>query len=352
MPDTRSPISNRMLNRVADRFRPVRRGFFRKSRILFLSLSIIIGALGYRGSAWIGDLRGADNSGAVLTKPKESLSNPESFGFNKIAELFSRKPPNLNGDRDTFQTDNGTLIVYYSLDMTLQNFIDRMMKRYRPRYGACAVIDPKTGRVLALVSYEGKGVLSGGRFFLRNIFPAASVYKTITAAAAIEAAQYTFQTKVPVIGREHTLYRSQLRREFQPWKELPFEDAFAHSINPAFGRIGMYVVGKKVLEEYSLRFGFNTMIPFELPVDSSKVSVPDDTAYAMAEFASGYNRKTSISPLHGALIASAVAEDGVMPCPRVVDSIFRMDGQCLYRYPRRQFGEPRFPAALPLNFGP
>ena len=62
-----------------------------------------------------------------------------------------------------------------------------------------------------------------------------------------------------------------------------------------------------------------------------KVSVPEDTTYEMAQLASGYNRETSILPLHGALIASAVAEEGVMPRPTLVDSICAPDGHCLYR---------------------
>ncbi len=182
--------------------------------------------------------------------------------------------------------------------------------------------------------------MSAVRLFLRNVFPAASIYKTITAAAAIEISRYTADTRVPVTGRSHTLYKSQLRKTINAPKEIPFEDAYAQSINPVFGRIGMYGVGKRVFEEYNERFGFNAAIPFELPTDTSKVTVPDDTTYEMAQLASGYNRKTSISPLHGALIASAVAEGGVMPCPRLVDSVASLDGQCLYRSVPAQWKAP------------
>ena len=61
---------------------------------------------------------------------------------------------------------------------------------------------------------------------------------------------------VPVTGRNHTLYKSQLKKKIAPWKEIPFEDVYAQSINPAFGRIGMYVVGKKTLEEYNVRLNW------------------------------------------------------------------------------------------------
>jgi cell division protein FtsI/penicillin-binding protein 2 len=252
--------------------------------------------------------------------------------FAAVSAILARGPVDLACKTDTMPSDRGKLIVYCSLDTGLQSFITRLMNQYHPRFGACAVINSKTGRVLAFASHQEPGTPKvGGRLFLRNVFPAASIYKTITAAAAIETARYTVDTKVPITGRSHTLYMSQLRKNINSPKEIPFEDAYAQSINPVFGRIGMYGVGKKTFEEYNERFGFNAAIPFELPTDTSKVTVPDDTTYEMAQLASGYNRKTSISPLHGALIASAVAEGGFMPCPRLVDSIATLGGECLYR---------------------
>ena len=150
--------------------------------------------------------------------------------------------------------------------------------------------------------------------------------------AAIEKAGYIAQTLIPITGPFHTLYKFQLKKEIACTDEVMFQEAFAKSMNPVFGRLGMHVLGRTVLDDYSRRFGFNTAIPFELHADTSRVSVPDDTTYQMAEFASGFNRHTSLSPLHGALIASAVAEQGVMPCPHFVDSICRTDGgACLYK---------------------
>lgn len=270
--------------------------------------------------------------GSYTARYHETADPGAPLDFAAVSAILSRVPLDLNRATDTIRTDRRKLIVYCSLDTAAQNYINRLMKQYHPRYGACAVLDSKTGRVLALASYQEPGTPDvGGRLFLRNVFPAASIYKTITAAAAIETARYTADTRIPVTGRSHTLYKSQLRKNIISPKDIAFEDAYAQSINPVFGRIGMYGVGKKVFEEYNERFGFNEAIPFELPTDTSKVTVPDDTTYEMAQLASGYNRETSISPLHGALIASAVAEGGVMPCPRLVDSIASLDGQCLYR---------------------
>jgi len=300
-----------------------------RNNAVFLIIALILAAAGCRQAATRTSPGG--DSAKNRTASGEAASGA-TLDFAAVSALLAHAPLDLSCGTDTIQTERGRLIVYCSLDTGVQNFIGRLMNQYHPRYGACAVIDSKTGRVLALTSHQEPGTPDvGGRLFLRNVFPAASIYKTITAAAAIETARYTVDTRVPVSGRSHTLYMSQLKKNMRSPKEIPFEDAYAQSINPVFGRIGMYGVGKKVFEEYNARFGFNGAIPFELLTDTSKVTVPEDTTYEMAQLASGYNRKTSISPLHGALIASAVAEGGTMPNPRLVDSITSLDGKCLYR---------------------
>jgi penicillin-binding protein A len=307
---------------------------FALALIIAVALVRIAPALLASSSGASATLPGADTAGAGkkagltagLTLPASAIDAQE------LASLFLQRPPRLTFSKDTISLHGDSMVVCYSLDTALQTFAMRLLKQYRPRYGALAVINPWSGRVLALVSYRHDSMPDlGGSLFLRSVFPAASVFKTVTAAAAIEKAHFTSETMVPVNGRNHTLYRFQLKKTIAPWSEVKLEDAYALSINPVFGRIGMYSVGKQIFEEYSKRFGFNTSIPFELSVDSSRVSVPDDTCYAMAELASGYNRRTRISPLHGALMASAVAACGAMPCPRLVDSICLIDGRGVYR---------------------
>jgi len=78
------------------------------------------------------------------------------------------------------------------------------------------------------------------------------------------------------------------------------------------------------------RFLFNQSIPFDLPVAESFIHVPDDD-FGLAEIATGFNKSTTISPLHAALLASAVANNGVMMKPWLVKKISLEDGEILYQ---------------------
>jgi len=175
----------------------------------------------------------------------------------------------------------------------------KYFKRYHPKYGAIVLIEPRTGRIL---------------------FPAASIFKTITAAAAIEKAGVKAKSIIRTTGRNHTLYKFQLEKELDQFREVTFQEAFAYSINPVFGRLGLHILGADGLQEYALKFGFNAEIPFELK-NGKPIFIYPDTAFAVAELASGFNKSTMMSPLFGAMITAGISNNGQIYAPTIIDSI-------------------------------
>ena len=69
-------------------------------------------------------------------------------------------------------------------------------------------------------------------------------------------------------------------------------------------------------------FGFNQTIDFELEFPPSHLSIKD-APYNWAEIASGFNNSTTLSPLHGVLLAAAVVNHGELVEPTVIDRIYR-----------------------------
>jgi cell division protein FtsI/penicillin-binding protein 2 len=164
-----------------------------------------------------------------------------------------------------------------------------------------------------------------------NTFPAASIFKIITAAAAIEKASLKADTMLHFNGRKHTLYKSQLKeKETKYTNYISFKDAFAKSVNPVFGKIGALYLGKEALKSYAMSFGFNRIINFETFLMPSLTVVSGDS-YQLAELSSGFNKKTKITPVHGALIASTIINQGKLIEPTIVDRIVDVDGTELYK---------------------
>ena len=232
-------------------------------------------------------------------------------------------------DHYFFETGGKRLSINSSLDPDLQAYVSDLLRRSRTLQAAVVVLRPNDGRILAMVNHSEGEVEEN--LCLRADFPAASLFKVVSAAAALEKAGFTPNQTVSFYGRKHTLYKSQLKKRTGRYiSKTSFRKAFASSINPVFGKLGIYDLGKVVMREYADRFLFNRDIPFDLPVDVSTISIPDDD-FGLAEISSGFNKKTLISPLHAVLLVSAVANRGIVMAPWFVDRISDESGNVVYK---------------------
>ncbi|MCB0411624.1 MAG: penicillin-binding protein, partial [Bdellovibrionales bacterium] len=132
-------------------------------------------------------------------------------------------------------------------------------------------------------------------------------------------------------GRSHTLYRKDVFNEKQTrWTRfISLKEAFARSINTAFGRLGLKV-GPKKLFEYARRFGFNQLFDTDFPLPMSQMSIVRNDSWSLVEAASGFNDATTLSPIHGAILAATIANDGIMMAPYVVKEANSADGKIHY----------------------
>ncbi len=221
-------------------------------------------------------------------------------------------------------------VLEYSFDSKLQEAMESLMKSYRPDYGAFVAMDARTGRILSMVSYSARP--EQGNLALRATFPAASVFKVVTAAAAIEKQNMSPNSMIAFNGANHTLYRGNvLHDRINRWtRNISLKTAFAQSINTVFGKLGAFTVGPQQLKTYADRFGFNRRIASDVPVEEGKAPIPNDP-WHLAETASGFTRENTMSPLQGALIAATIANNGVMMEPYLVRSVYSREGRELYR---------------------
>jgi cell division protein FtsI/penicillin-binding protein 2 len=163
--------------------------------------------------------------------------------------------------------------------------------------------------------------------------PAASVFKIVTAAASIERNKYTRESIVLYDGGKHTLYKGNVVREpDRGLHKASLEEGFAQSVNSVFGKLGIYTMLPEELVSFSEKLLFNKEIPFDLPIGPSNFSLEDpEDPFLLAELSSGFNRTTTVSPLHAALIVSSVYKGGLMPAPYLVTEARDRHGNILYK---------------------
>jgi penicillin-binding protein A len=230
----------------------------------------------------------------------------------------------FNGIKDNYKFE-------YTFAPDLQKQADQLLRSFKPDYGAIVVMNAVTGQVLALSSYQ-KGVPSTTNLNLKSTFPAASIFKIVTASAALDRHNLSPDTIIMFNGANHTLYKKNVMySNVNRWtREMSLREAFARSVNTVFGRLTMEKLTPKDIEDYAIKFGFNTTIKSDLPFDLSFTEIPDEKNYHLAEMVSGYNRVTTMSPVHGAMIAASVADGGVMRVPYVIQKIRNSQNQIVF----------------------
>jgi peptidoglycan glycosyltransferase len=306
---------------------------FKRRNLFTFIMSALVGSAMFFGGWYFGYRSQA---------PKNARSPFANGGF--FSSLYSKeeikKKLSAQGTEAVFRFEQNEVqldgwdepvVLDFAFDPAIQSVSEDLLNQYKPDLASMVVMDASTGRVLAMVG-QNRSFEMEGYPALRASYPAASVFKVITATAAIENKSLRASSLIPFSGRSHTLYKSQvLRPDVVGWRRMAsLKEAFAHSINTVFGRMGVFDIGQKPLQSMADRFGFNSTIPSEFPVETSKSAHPN-SAFELAEMASGFTQHNTLSPLHGAMIAAAIANNGDMMEPYFLNSAYLRSGKTIYR---------------------
>lgn len=249
----------------------------------------------------------------------------EAIAKNKaedIKNIISEVSTRVLRDEDAsgFSFKNKKVQAQFHFNKELEDYIKKQMRSYTSKAMAVVVMDNDTGKVISLLSYDKKEKQFGRSMALIASHPSASLSKIISAADLIENAGYNPWTNIQTRGRGTTLYKYQLKKELKWSRRITLAKAFAYSNNAAIGKAVIQNSSALSLYKMAMSFGFNKSISNHLKLPKSVFQMPKNQ-YNLAELASGFNTETMISPLHAALFASIVANDGVLKKPKLLKSL-------------------------------
>lgn len=210
--------------------------------------------------------------------------------------------------------------------------------------GAVAAIDPKTGAILALAStpsydpsvFAGNSTSTDSKNYtklkddknqpmlnraLRQTYPPGSAFKVVTAAAALEDGLYDSidsPTRSPLPWRLPLSTQDLPNEGNLPCKNATLREALRVSCNTVFGKIGADLGDDKMRAEAE-KFGFNS--EQFTPVRSNASVFSKDMDKAQTALSSIGQFNTAATPLQMAMVASAVANDGKLMKPYMVDRL-------------------------------
>ena len=254
-----------------------------------------------------------------------------------------------------------------TLDARAQQAADEALGDQR---GAVVAVNPKTGAILAMVShpqYDPNALTSHdldkvrqawtaltkdprnpsvNRTIAGDLYPPGSVFKIVTAAAALESGRFTPDSELPgpaVLDLPQTdvgLPNSN-RQSCGAGDRTTLLRALQVSCNTAFGWLGLEL-GGDALRAQAAKFGFGEALEVPLRVTPSSFpsspNPPQTAQSAIGQF------DVRVTPLQVAMLSAAVANQGVLMRPYLVGSVRSASLDVVERTEPTELGQAVSPA--------
>ncbi|MCH8551329.1 MAG: penicillin-binding protein 2 [Natronospirillum sp.] len=216
-----------------------------------------------------------------------------------------------------------------TIDLDLQYKVYRALKsawqRHQADWASVVVMDPRTGDILAMAnqpSYNPNDRSSIRPEFLRNraitdAVEPGSVMKTMAIAGALNEGVVTASDRFDTSPGRMTVGRDHVVRDFRDYGELDVTGIMAHSSNVGMTQIALALGGERLWSSL-YRFGFGQPIGVGFPGEATG-SLPNYSRWADVQVATqSYGYGMTATPLQLAQAYSAIANDGVMVPPRLL----------------------------------
>lgn len=239
----------------------------------------------------------------------------------------------LAGQKQTFSLPQSGADLFLSLDYEIQYFAEKLLEKAQKKWciasGEILVIEPSTGKILALATLPG---FNPNQYFkvnnlkvfqngaIQKLFEPGSVFKPITMAAALEAKVITPETVFEDKGYVETSGPAIYNYQKKVWGKVSMIDVLKFSINT-----GAVFVQKKLGQERFLKylrdFGFFEKTGVDLQGEifsrnkNLRQKIPRDVAVA------SFGQGIELTPIQLVRAFAVLANGGKLVRPFLVEKI-------------------------------
>jgi len=219
--------------------------------------------------------------------------------------------------------------------------------------GAAVAIDPKTGKILGVVSTPSydPSVLSAGdsdawtkltkdpekpmtNRAMRQPLPPGSTFKLVVAAAALEDDLYASVDTKTDSENPYTLPGTTKvldnENKSAPCENATIRVALQYSCNNVFAKMAVDL-GQDKLKAMAEKFGFNDKSQ-DVPVRAYESVYPSDMEKSSTALTGIGQFDVTATPLQMAMVSAAIANGGKLVSPHMVSQISDADGNVLENY--------------------
>ncbi|MBU7005642.1 stage V sporulation protein D [Phosphitispora fastidiosa] len=234
--------------------------------------------------------------------------------------------------------------VWLTLDETIQYFVEReldnIVTQYEPKSAVIIVMDPETGAILGMGSRPDFDPADYGKYPEQNRrnmaiqlnYEPGSTFKIITSAAALEEGTVKPDDRFYDPG-----YATVGDRRIKCWKypqahgAQSFEEVVMNSCNTGFVEVGLKLGGERFYR-YINAFGFGQKTGINLSGEGKGIMIPEKDIIPVNIATIAMGQSISVTPLQLITAMSAVANDGVLMKPRIIEKITDSKGKLVKEY--------------------
>ena len=241
--------------------------------------------------------------------------------------------------------------VYTNLNVDLQQVAYQSLGVYK---GAVIVTEPATGKILAMVSKpdfdpneiesiwdsllednESGILLNRAR---QGLYPPGSTFKIVTALEYVKENPDTYQNYSYQCGGRFTRGEDVINcYHGTSHGSENFTKSFAKSCNASFANISMQL-DRSSYEDTLTDLLFNMELPVSFAYNKSRVTVDETVSDSDVMQASIGQGMDQITPLHMNMITAAIANDGILMKPYLVDRVENYNGNILKQFTPEPYG--------------
>lgn len=286
--------------------------------------SHVIGFLGYKGNELEGRY-GIEQYFEEALKGKKGYIKGEKTAKGFLIDLGKKIFSSPQEGQDVVLTLN------IDVQLFLEEVLEKARKKWEAQSGAGLIIEPRTGKILAMASRpdfdpnkygEAENLSVFVNPLVERIYEFGSVFKPLTMAAALDKGVITPETKYYDRGY---LVLDNRRIENYDGKgrgEVDMQKVLEESLNTG-AVFAMQKLGKENFYDYMIKYGFDFQTDIELPGevigDLSNLDTARDIEYATASYGQGI----AVSPLAAARAFGVLANGGNLMKPYVVERVIK-----------------------------
>ena len=236
------------------------------------------------------------------------------------------------------------LNVTLSLDMFIQNVVEiqlaEAMKKFGPKSVCGIVVRPRTGEILAMASLPDydpnepskSDDLSRKNRVIADMHEPGSTFKIVVVSAALNEQAVTPNDVIFCENGRWMFKGRPLHDHDHGYGNLTVEGIITKSSNIGSAKIAVQHLGEEKLYDYMMRFGFGqpTGITLDGEIRGWVKSWQKWDGLAVSRIPMGHAITTT--PLQMVMAMSAIANEGRLMRPMLIDSIRGPDGEVFAKY--------------------